>query len=113
MEGEGSFGFSKNGAGKQGRLIVQVNMTDRDVIERAASIMENAKVYEGRKRENRKQAFTVAITGYAAERIMKFLRPMLGVRRQAQIDASLEKWDRRPVKRREWSKLIPEHTKTL
>lgn len=88
-------------------------MTDRDVVDRAAQIMEGAKVYVGKLRRNRKQAFSITITGYAAERVMKFLRPMLGERRQAQIDVALKCWDARPIKRPEWSKLIPEHMKTL
>jgi hypothetical protein len=106
MEGEGSFCFLKNGKRKSGVIKIQIGMTDRDVIDRVAKLMENAPVYNLRIRPDRKPAYLVAKTGYAAERIMIFLRPMMGERRKSQIDESLSKWQSRKTRRPEWSRLI-------
>jgi hypothetical protein len=79
-------------------------MTDRDVVERAATMLAR-RVW----RSDRgvalgyKPAFLTSIKGAAAVRLMIAVRPVMGLRRQAQIDRALARphatrirWHRRP-----------------
>ena len=64
-------------------------MTDLDVIERAAAILGATVTRPSVRDPNWKQTYRVYISGYRAVRLMTILRPLMGQRRQRQIDAAL------------------------
>lgn len=65
-----------------------VNMTDLDVIERAAALI-GCKVQVLPVQPGRLPAFRATRVGSAAAALMRELRPLMGERRRAQIDAAL------------------------
>lgn len=96
LEGEGSFRMLTNRAsnGKSYRYPhITVNMTDRDVIERAAQmfgtgVYDLPRYIDGRKLQYRAQA-----QGTKAAALMRQLRPWMGQRRGAKIDEVLAEYD--------------------
>lgn len=87
LEGEGTFGV--NGAYPR----ISVDMCDRDVLERAASIMGagrvSAKNVERNETNGWSPLFATALTGARAAELMCRLRPWMGRRRTAEIDRAL------------------------
>ncbi len=85
LEGEGSFLKGPPSAPNQPRICCQ--MTDRDVIQRVAGLFE---VHYINKVVPRipiwKTSYQVLIRGIKAVELMKTLRPLMGERRQSQID---------------------------
>jgi hypothetical protein len=94
LEGEGSF---MAGPPSSPRMpVISVHMTDEDVIVRVGRIF-GRKPYEARPRNPRWQAsYQGRVTGGGAVRWMTLLRPLMGTRRQAQIDRALASYDPRP-----------------
>lgn len=89
LEGEGS--FLKGPPSSPGQPIVQLPMTDQDVVERAARLFDRAVTPWDRSSERpRKRVFITAIKGAAAVRVMRALYPVMGVRRRTQIDLALD-----------------------
>lgn len=98
LEGEGYFGTVNQRKG--GRLYryarVGVNMTDRDVIERVAALW-GVKVYVMKvSGVSKLVGYRVTIIGTHAIEIMCLLRPLMGSRRQAQIDKALREFEAKP-----------------
>jgi hypothetical protein len=95
LEGEGSFGLKKykrKRGGERGYPIVKVKMTDRDVVERAAVLFGDSAVLVCPPPANyphHKVQYRTEVTGSRARQMMCELRPMLGLRRQAQVDTAL------------------------
>ncbi len=89
LEGEGS--FMKGPPSKPNKPRISLQMTDLDVVERAGALM-GIEAYH-RKQDKRdprwKPVYQFAKCGAPAVELMKLLRPLMGVRRQAQIDAAL------------------------
>jgi hypothetical protein len=94
LEGEGSFvvcrrtRHRKSGPWTQTSIRVCLSMTDEDIVVRAAELMGTSYWADG-KRDGFKQRFTTHLSGPEGVRLMKFLRPFMGLRRQAQIDKAL------------------------
>jgi hypothetical protein len=89
LEGEGSFMRPIPSAPRL--PIVQLQMTDRDVVERAARLM-GLSTWRNKslKREDHgKDCWATRVNGTRARELMIQLRPLMGERRQAQIDAAL------------------------
>jgi transposase-like protein len=89
LEGEGS--FMKGLPSDPGRPVVQVQMTDEDVIARVACLI-GRKPYAHRtsgRPEAWKPVFSARTTGRPAVELMTRLRPLMGERRQGQIDLAL------------------------
>ena len=87
LEGEGWFGVSR------GRYpAVQVSMTDRDVVARAAALL-GTKVRVQPTRPGTKQAWTAQVYGYRAAELMRAFQPHMGERRGHRIAAILAAWD--------------------
>jgi hypothetical protein len=87
LEGEGSFGCPSPSS--PGRISVKVEMTDLDVIERVAQRW-GSKVYMPAPRAiHHKQSYVTRIYGPRALAEMRLLRPLMGKRRQCQIDAAM------------------------
>lgn len=99
LEGEGT--FTSNG--ERGGLfypVIQVTMCDLDVLERATAMMGGAtirKVSDPRALERGwSQAYLFAIGGARAAALTRTLRPLMGLRRSAQIDRALSRY--RPIR---------------
>jgi hypothetical protein len=92
LEGEGSFMMVNNRVG--GKLYrypkVVVNMTDRDIIDRVAT-MFGTTTYEmpAPPKVSHKQQWRATVTGVKAAEWMRRLYPWLGERRRARIDEVL------------------------
>lgn len=88
LEGEGS--FLKGPPSSPRQPIVQLPMTDQDVVERAARLFDRAVTPWDRSSERpRKRVFITAIKGAAAVRVMRALYPVMGARRRLQIGLAL------------------------
>lgn len=79
LEGEGTFDLHK---GKYARI--RVSMTDRDVVGRAAHLMDG-RIRMTISPVGLKPMFHTEITGHKAEAIMRELLPFMGARRSAKI----------------------------
>lgn len=92
LEGEGSFDLTTRNLCPR----IRVSSTDLDVVIRAASIMGCVSVnYMTRPTNGNKLAYATGISGERAVMWMKVLLPMMGVRRQEQIDQCLDKYAER------------------
>lgn len=87
IEGEGSFLAGPPSAPRS--PIVQVSMVDRDIIERAGALLGSGVTVVPSRREGWRTAYCVRIRGARAVRWMERLRPLMGTRRQAQIDRAI------------------------
>jgi hypothetical protein len=95
LEGEGTF---MTGPPSSPRMpILAVNMTDEDVMARLGRIF-NRKVQVVRARNVRwRTSYQLRVQGSDAVRWMRLLRPLMGSRRQAQIDRAVASYAPRPV----------------
>ena len=95
LEGEGTFMVGPPSS--PGLPVIAVNMADHDVMARLGRIFER-KVQVLRPRNARWQtSYQVRVLGREAVRWMSLLRPLMGSRRQAQIDRALASYAPRPV----------------
>lgn len=103
LEGEGSFVAGPPSSPNCPRI--QLPMTDRDVVEHAARLLDRPVWRSDRGQEfGYKPVFLTALKGAAAVQLMKALRPAMGQRRQAQIDHALA---RPPARRMRWYRRAP------
>lgn len=94
LEGEGS--FLKGPPSDPNQPRIQLSMTDRDIVERVASIFGTAtqEVKSKRYKENGwKTPYFTVLKGRKAMRLMEELHPLMGERRQQQIEAALNSFD--------------------
>jgi hypothetical protein len=90
-EGEGCFyvrtalpGYSR------AQLRISLKMTDQDVVERAAQLMEAPSVrFQEAQKANWNGYWNTAVYGAQAEKVMRLIRPHMGARRGAKIDEVL------------------------
>ena len=91
LEGEGSFQPPRPSS--PNRPEITINMTDLDVMERFAKLVGENYIHMGTKNVRRNPAwkpdYRVHIRGEKAVQLMRLLRPLMGSRRQAQIDKAL------------------------
>jgi hypothetical protein len=85
VEGEGNIGI--NGRS----LTIRIKMTDRDVIERAATLLEG-KLYPVAPRGGRQAIWLTQVKGATAAGWAMTLYPWLGVRRRQQVRDALTHW---------------------
>jgi hypothetical protein len=69
--------------------IIRLQMTDRDVVEHAARLMEVGICSYTPKNRRHKMTWIIAIKGRRARELMVTLRPLMGLRRREQIDRAL------------------------
>jgi hypothetical protein len=83
LEGEGWFALSDSGHAR-----IQLNMTDRDVVQEFARLVDSDSVlaYE---RPGRKVIYRVNLVGEKAVALMNAIYPFMGERRKARIDEVL------------------------
>lgn len=90
LEGEGSFIAPVPSSPR--RPIISLSMTDEDVVARVADLwgVRYHAVGKGRSAAHGwKVAYRVMLRGHPAARLMQELRPLMGKRRQHQIDTAL------------------------
>lgn len=85
VEGEGCY------KAQGGALALQIAMTDRDVIERAAMILSK-RVYVQEKAPPRQRMYATVVSGPRAAGWMMTLYPLMGQRRRAKITDCLNQW---------------------
>jgi hypothetical protein len=97
LEGEGSFMKAPPSSPNQPCLCVV--MTDKDIIERVASLFDCGVVVVHTVRQNPKwkPTWKARLGGTRAVEMMLFLKPIMGIRRQSQIDRAISTWN--PVMR--------------
>lgn len=113
LEGEGSFMMSRNTVRGKVYLYpkITVNMTDRDIIERVATLFGTG-VYDlplETNFPNRKYQFRAQVTGTPAAQFMELLLPIMGNRRSEKITEILTQYRDRPDPnelRREASRVV-------
>ncbi len=88
LEGEGS--FLKGPPSSPRCPIVHLPMTDQDVVERAARLFgRSVTPWDRRSTPPRRRVFFTRVKGAPAAMVMRRLHPLMGSRRQAQIDVAL------------------------
>jgi len=111
MEGEGS--FMRGPPSAPNAIRISLSMTDRDVVSRVAALWELQ--YLSIKRNGPsyyKRCYQLILRGLRAAVLMKRLRPLMGERRQGQIDRALRSF----IPRRAGDntrKLKPKQVRTL
>lgn len=95
LEGEGYFGFSKNGPK------VMLTMTDKDIVLRVQSLISVLGEgyfysYKDKRFPMSKILYTYGVGGKRAIEIMKFILPYMGERRKQKITEIVQKWNTRP-----------------
>jgi hypothetical protein len=90
LEGEGCFWVGLKG---KGSATISLSMTDREIVERAATLMGTV-ARPGKQPKNVKwrQKFTVSVHGTVAASWMMTILPLMGARRAAKIIACLGVW---------------------
>jgi hypothetical protein len=96
LEGEGSFLAGPPSAPRS--PAVQVSMVDRDIIERAGSLLGVAVMVVPSRRDGWRTAYSVRVRGAPAVLWMQRLRPLMGGRRQAQIDRAIASYAPDPTR---------------
>lgn len=93
LEGEACFTVQRRPEGP--RAFMRLHMIDRDVIDRVATLLGGRSVWSPDPPSHRhtQPRFATQVSGKAAQDLMVDLRPLLGARRQAKIDAILAECD--------------------
>lgn len=103
LEGEGSFVCDSMNGRSRPRPRIALQMTDEDIVGRAASLL-GARVWGPYKKKSpRKPVWATAVTGPKAVEWMRILCPYMGERRQLKIREIISAWNPRDYRR--WRKL--------
>ncbi len=88
LEGEGS--FMKGPPSKPNAPYISLQMTDEDVVARAAALFHiSYRKVRNRKPGLWKESYLVQLRGARAADLMRELHPLMGIRRKVQIDRAL------------------------
>ena len=91
LEGEGSF-LNVSGRG----LEIHVQMTDKDIVERAARTLGSNRLYEYQPNGNRKHVYSTRVSGYRAAAWMLTVYSFMGERRKEAIHQTIIEWKKSP-----------------
>ena len=98
MEGEGSLKWNEKGS-SQGQIRLQLQMTDKDVVEKLANLLQTNITEHLPKNPKHKKTWRISIKNWdKVEEIAKTLLPYMGNRRTEEYSLVLEKAE----KRKEW-----------
>jgi hypothetical protein len=97
LEGEGSFLAGPPSSPRS--PAVQVSMVDHDIVERAGNLLGAAVTVIPSRREGWRTAYCVRVRGARAVPWMQRLRPLMGQRRQEQIDRAIASYAPDPTRR--------------
>jgi len=87
LEGEGS--FVANRGAQSSYPVIKVEMCEQEVIERAARLLDTRVWVVPPRTEGWRPTYVAQIAGHRAAQWMRALRPYMGLRRAAAIDAAL------------------------
>jgi hypothetical protein len=87
LEGEGSFLAGPPSAPNSPQI--SLTMTDEEIVARAAGLLQTTYRKYVKKQPDRLPAYYLSLKGGRAVAIMRLLRPLMGQRRQAQIDKAV------------------------
>lgn len=93
LEGEGTFVCDSLKRAFRPRPRIALQMTDRDVVERVANLLESKLWGPYIKPSPRKPVWACAVTGLKAAEWMRILKPYFSSRRQNRIEEILNKWN--------------------
>ena len=95
LEGEGCFGQALSNARGQRYLspLVALNMTDRDIVEKARRLMRSSRIIVRKPtRANHKPIYRTYLNGANAIAVMMTVLPFMGERRAERIKACIAHW---------------------
>lgn len=97
LEAEGTFGAGP--PSEPNRIYIRIEMVDYDVVEYVGIWFQRTVTPGRRASEQRQASYLTQVTGRRAVNLMIALRPYMGQRRQAQIDAALASFNTRMNRR--------------
>ena len=86
LEGEGCFYIDKK---SKNRVMIEIGMTDLDIIQRVAKLFNRKIVSFKPKNKNSQPLYRVAIQGKKAFPVMRLILPLMGERRTKKIKTLL------------------------
>ena len=98
LEGEGT--FLSGPPSSPNSPVARISMTDRDIVARAAVLLDRAVTPERARKVHYKPPYITQIKGVEAVGLMRAVRPVLGLDRQRQIDKVLAVWAPRRIRSR-------------
>lgn len=87
LEGEGS--FCKGPPSCPNSVLISIQMTDEDIISRVANLFGVSYFFIKSKNEKWKDTYSTRVRGKSAVNLMLQLKPLMGLRRQGQIENAL------------------------
>jgi len=93
LEGEGT--FLAGPPSNPGLPIVRVSMTDHDVVQRVARLLDRAVVALRARRQHHKTPFAATIKGAPAVDLMLAVHDFISVKRRTQIERAIRSWHKR------------------
>lgn len=96
LEGEGT--FMSGTPSSPNSPIARISMTDRDIVTRAALLLDRAVTPVRPRQAHYKPPYITQIKGVEAVGLMRAMRPVLGPDRQRQIDQVVETWTPRRIR---------------
>lgn len=94
LEGEGSFLCGP--PSRPTMSSIRLLMTDKDIVDRVAALLGVKTLENGRRHPNWKIPYTATLKGSRAVELMKKLKPIMGARRQGQIQRAIDSYKKDP-----------------
>lgn len=98
LESEGSFVLPTPSSPRQPGILLC--MTDEDVVQKVAAILQINYIYLQKRKENWLPAYRIQLKGTRAVAVMRRVRPYMGLRRGAKIDQIIADYESKPKLRR-------------
>ena len=91
LEGEGYFQITKPRHHHPTQVVIRLSMTDKDVVERAAKLLNNVPINEKAKTTERKTIYAISLTKRdEVEKVLLQILPYMGSRRTQRINECLK-----------------------
>jgi hypothetical protein len=91
LEGEGYFQITKPRHHHPTQVVIRLSMTDKDVVERAAKLLNNVPINEKAKTTERKTIYAISLSKRdEVEKVLLQILPHMGNRRTQRINECLE-----------------------
>ena len=91
LEGEGYFQITKPRHHHPTQIVIRLSMTDKDVVEKAAKLLNNVPINEKSKTTERKTIYAISLTKRdEVEKVLLQILPYMGSRRTQRINECLK-----------------------
>lgn len=91
LEGEGYFQITKPRHHHPTQVVIRLSMTDRDVVEKAARLLNNVPINQKARTSERKTIYSISLSKRdEVEKILLQILPFMGNRRSQRINECLE-----------------------